>query len=72
MTLALPSFGVWLLGFYSMFHCGMNIVAELLRFADRCALPLAARDQTAAACLPRVRCTRWLGFHPRSLQKLLL
>ena len=36
MTLALPSFGVWLLGFYSMFHCLLNIVAELLRFADRC------------------------------------
>ena len=26
---------VWLLGFYTLFHCGLNISAELLRFDDR-------------------------------------
>jgi hypothetical protein len=36
MRLAIPSLTVWLLMFYSFFHCAMNITAELLRFADRC------------------------------------
>jgi hypothetical protein len=35
MKLALPSFVVWLLGFYTMFHCCLNITGELTRFADR-------------------------------------
>ena len=35
MKLALPSFLVWLLGFYNMFHCCLNIAGELTRFADR-------------------------------------
>lgn len=35
MKLAVPSFIVWLLGFYALFHCLLNAIAELLRFADR-------------------------------------
>jgi hypothetical protein len=35
MKLALPSFSVWLLGFYTGFHCLCNITAELCRYADR-------------------------------------
>ena len=35
MKLAMPSLAVWLLGFYAFFHCGMNVLAEVLRFADR-------------------------------------
>ena len=35
MKLAVPSLVVWLLGFYSLFHCYMNVLAEVLRFADR-------------------------------------
>lgn len=35
MKLAIPSLLVWLLGFYALFHCWLNILAELLRFADR-------------------------------------
>lgn len=35
LKLALPSFCMWLAGFYAFFHCWLNIVAELLRFADR-------------------------------------
>ena len=34
-AVAVPSFIVWLLGFYALFHCWLNILAELLRFADR-------------------------------------
>jgi diacylglycerol O-acyltransferase-1 len=26
---------VWLLGFYSLFHLWLNILAELLKFGDR-------------------------------------
>jgi len=35
MKLALPSLCVWLLGFYGLFHCYMNLLAEVLRFGDR-------------------------------------
>lgn len=35
MKLALPSLAVWLSGFYAVFHCLLNINAEILRFADR-------------------------------------
>lgn len=35
LKLALPSFCMWLAGFFAFFHCWLNIVAELLRFADR-------------------------------------
>lgn len=35
MKLAMPSFLTWLVGFYALFHCGLNIAAELLRFGDR-------------------------------------
>jgi hypothetical protein len=35
LRLALPSIIVWLLGFYSIFHCLMNALAEMARFADR-------------------------------------
>jgi len=35
MKLAVPSFAMWLAGFYMIFHCLLNVVAELLRFSDR-------------------------------------
>ncbi|CDF41223.1 unnamed protein product [Chondrus crispus] len=35
MKLALPSFIMWLLFFWGFFHCGLNVIAELTRFADR-------------------------------------
>ncbi len=35
LKLALPSFSVWLLGFYGFFHCWLNICAELCMLADR-------------------------------------
>ena len=35
MKLALPSFLLWLAGFYMLFHCILNIAAELTRFGDR-------------------------------------
>lgn len=35
MKLALPSFIMWLLMFWGFFHCGLNVIAELTRFADR-------------------------------------
>jgi diacylglycerol O-acyltransferase-1 len=43
MQLAIPSLVVWLTGFYALFHCVLNIVAELLRFADRYAKNLPKR-----------------------------
>ena len=33
--LMLPSILVWILGFYSFFHCFLNAFAEIARFADR-------------------------------------
>ncbi|CAD5232476.1 unnamed protein product [Bursaphelenchus xylophilus] len=35
LKLAIPNHLIWLLGFYTMFHSGMNLLAELLRFGDR-------------------------------------
>jgi diacylglycerol O-acyltransferase-1 len=35
MKLAIPSLILWLTGFYAIFHCYLNILAEVLRFADR-------------------------------------
>ena len=35
MKLAVPSFTMWLAGFYMLFHCLLNVSAELLRFSDR-------------------------------------
>jgi len=35
LMLALPNHLFWLLGFYWLFHSMMNVVGELLRFADR-------------------------------------
>jgi hypothetical protein len=35
MKLALPSLAIWLTGFYMLFHCFLNILAELCRYADR-------------------------------------
>lgn len=35
MKLAVPSFVMWLAGFYMLFHCLLNVSAELLRFSDR-------------------------------------
>lgn len=35
MKLAIPSLVVWLTGFYAIFHCWCNVLAELLRFPDR-------------------------------------
>jgi len=33
--LAIPVFLTWLMGFYQLFHVHLNVVAELMRFADR-------------------------------------
>ncbi|KYR01982.1 membrane bound O-acyl transferase family protein [Tieghemostelium lacteum] len=35
IQLSLPSMSLWMLGFYGVFHCLLNIFAELTRFADR-------------------------------------
>jgi diacylglycerol O-acyltransferase-1 len=35
LKLSLSSLAEWLLGFYAIFHCWLNVVAEALRFADR-------------------------------------
>jgi len=35
LRLATPSIILWLLGFYAIFHCYLNGLSELLRFADR-------------------------------------
>uniref|UniRef100_A0A7S3CW48 O-acyltransferase n=1 Tax=Palpitomonas bilix TaxID=652834 RepID=A0A7S3CW48_9EUKA len=35
MKLGLPSFIMWIAGFVCLFHCFLNITAEVLKFADR-------------------------------------
>jgi len=35
LRMAIPSIIIWLLGFYALFHCLLNCIAELLHFADR-------------------------------------
>jgi diacylglycerol O-acyltransferase-1 len=35
LKLSIPRLFVWLLGFYSLFHLWLNILAELLKFGDR-------------------------------------
>lgn len=35
LLLAIPNHMFWLLGFYGFFHSMLNIIAELMRFADR-------------------------------------
>ncbi|CAJ0960545.1 unnamed protein product, partial [Mesorhabditis belari] len=35
LKLAIPNILIWLLFFYTMFHSALNLVAEILRFADR-------------------------------------
>lgn len=35
LRIALPQFFIWLAAFYSLFHCWLSALAELLRFADR-------------------------------------
>ena len=35
LKLTVPSLYLWLLGFFALFHCWLNILAELTRFADR-------------------------------------
>lgn len=35
LKLALPSTYMWLLMFYAIFHCWVNVLGELLYFADR-------------------------------------
>lgn len=35
MKLGIPSLMIWLTGFYALFHCWFNVLAEVLRFADR-------------------------------------
>lgn len=47
MKLALPSLVIWLTGFYSIFHCWLNVLAELTRFADRC---VGASKSWVAVC----------------------
>ncbi|EKX39945.1 hypothetical protein GUITHDRAFT_113937 [Guillardia theta CCMP2712] len=35
LKIAVPNFLIWILGFYSIFHLYLNILAELTRFGDR-------------------------------------
>eukprot|EP01102_Stenamoeba_stenopodia_P011475 TRINITY_DN3530_c0_g1_i1.p1 TRINITY_DN3530_c0_g1~~TRINITY_DN3530_c0_g1_i1.p1 ORF type:complete len:478 (-),score=68.88 TRINITY_DN3530_c0_g1_i1:64-1497(-) len=35
VRLAIPSILMWVLGFYAFFHCTLNFLSEMLRFADR-------------------------------------
>ncbi|ODM96870.1 Diacylglycerol O-acyltransferase 1 [Orchesella cincta] len=35
LKLAIPNHLIWLISFYLFFHCHMNILGELLKFADR-------------------------------------
>ncbi|KAJ7360634.1 Diacylglycerol O-acyltransferase 1 [Desmophyllum pertusum] len=35
MKLAVPNHLIWLLFFYAIFHSGLNVVAEILKFGDR-------------------------------------
>ncbi|KAM9959564.1 hypothetical protein ACTFIR_000645 [Dictyostelium discoideum] len=35
LKLSLPSMSLWMLGFYGVFHCLLNIFAEVTRYADR-------------------------------------
>ena len=35
LRLAIPSLYVWLLMFFALFHCWLNVLAEITRFADR-------------------------------------
>ena len=35
MKLGVPSLIVWLTGFYGIFHCWLNVLSELLCYADR-------------------------------------
>ena len=35
LKIAVPNLIIWLLGFYAFFHLYLNLIAELLRFADR-------------------------------------
>lgn len=35
LRLSIPSLYIWLLMFYALFHCWLNILAELLYFSDR-------------------------------------
>jgi len=35
LKLSIPNLYIWLLMFYSVFHCWLNILAEVLRFGDR-------------------------------------
>lgn len=35
LKLSIPNLMVWLLGFYALFHLGLNILAEVCTFGDR-------------------------------------
>ncbi|EGG14161.1 membrane bound O-acyl transferase family protein [Cavenderia fasciculata] len=35
VQLSLPSMSLWMLGFYGVFHCLLNIFAEITKYADR-------------------------------------
>ncbi|GAM22706.1 hypothetical protein SAMD00019534_058810 [Acytostelium subglobosum LB1] len=35
VQLSLPSMSMWMLGFYGVFHCLLNVFAELTKYADR-------------------------------------
>ncbi|KAK6009204.1 hypothetical protein OSTOST_25897, partial [Ostertagia ostertagi] len=35
LKLAIPNIVIWLIGFYTIFHAMLNLIAEVLRFADR-------------------------------------
>ena len=35
LKLSLSSLFIWLIGFYALFHCWLNVLAELMGFADR-------------------------------------
>lgn len=35
LDLSIPNLYIWLLGFFSLFHCQLNILSEILKFGDR-------------------------------------
>jgi len=35
IAISIPVTGLWILGFYNLFHLWLNILSEVLRFGDR-------------------------------------
>ncbi|VDD76140.1 unnamed protein product [Mesocestoides corti] len=36
LNIAIPNHIIWLIGFYALFHSFLNVLAEIMMFADRC------------------------------------